>query len=67
MDTISPMNLERTPSEEARYARAELETIAAALQVHELAELVGLGREILGRCEAPNREARRGSRRRSRT
>jgi hypothetical protein len=36
-----------TPSERARYARAELEVIAAALGVHELARLVDLGRKLL--------------------
>jgi hypothetical protein len=36
-----------TPSETARLARAELETIASALRVDELAKLVALGRRLL--------------------
>lgn len=44
-------NTELTPSECARHARAELETIIAALRVHELAQLVALGRHLL---EQPN-------------
>ena len=43
-----------TPSETARHARAELETIAAGLRVHELTQLVALGRRLLEqREEAP--------------
>ncbi|MCC7542605.1 MAG: hypothetical protein IT379_40695 [Deltaproteobacteria bacterium] len=39
----------RTPSEEARLARAELEAIVAGLRVNELAVLVALGRRMLDR------------------
>jgi hypothetical protein len=49
-----------TPSEHARHARAELDAIVAALRVHELAQLVALGRRLLGEtedCVTP-REAR---------
>lgn len=35
-----------TPSDHARHARAELEAIAAALRVHELAQLVALARRL---------------------
>jgi hypothetical protein len=41
-----------TPSEHARLARAELETIVAALRVHELAQLVALGRRLLDQDQA---------------
>jgi hypothetical protein len=40
-----------TSSEQARHARAELEAIAAALRVHELALLVALGRRLLEQNE----------------
>jgi hypothetical protein len=36
-----------TLSETARYARAELETLASALQAHELARVIELARRIL--------------------
>jgi hypothetical protein len=36
-----------TNSERARLVRAELETIAAALQLEELAELLVIGRKLL--------------------
>jgi hypothetical protein len=36
-----------TPSEHAYLARAELEVIASALRLHELALLVELGRKLL--------------------
>jgi hypothetical protein len=45
-----------TASETARHARAELETIASCLQVHELARLVALGRKLLEQPEAPPTE-----------
>ena len=45
-----------TPSETARHARAELETIAAGLRLHELARLVALGRRLLEQGETPARE-----------
>ena len=49
-----------TTSEAARHVRAELETIAAGLQLHELARLLELGRRLLDdqsvRIDAP-REA----------
>ena len=41
-----------TTSEAARHARAELETIAAGLQLHELALLVELARRMLDDGEA---------------
>lgn len=40
-----------TPSEQARLTRAELEAIVAALRIHELAQLVALGRRLLERGE----------------
>jgi hypothetical protein len=43
-------NVGITASERARHARAELEAIVAALRLHELAELVAHGREILERA-----------------
>jgi hypothetical protein len=43
------MSLEWTPSERARHARAELETIAASLGGAELAELVRVARALLDR------------------
>jgi hypothetical protein len=42
-----------TQSETARHARAELETIAAGLRLHELARLVALGRRLLEQRETP--------------
>ena len=36
-----------TLSETARYARAELETLASALRAHELARLIELARRML--------------------
>jgi hypothetical protein len=36
-----------TPSENARLARAELDAIVSALRLHELAQLVALGRRLL--------------------
>ena len=42
-----------TQSETARHARAELETIAAGLRLHELARLVALGRRLLEQGETP--------------
>jgi hypothetical protein len=36
-----------TLSETARYARAELETLASALRAHELARLIVLARRML--------------------
>ena len=36
-----------TTSEVARHVRAELETITAGLQLHELARLLELGRRLL--------------------
>jgi hypothetical protein len=36
-----------TTSEAARHVRAELETITAGLQLHELARLLELGRRLL--------------------
>jgi hypothetical protein len=44
-----------TPSETARHARAELEAIAAALRVPELARLVELGRRLLEQTNEPPR------------
>jgi hypothetical protein len=41
-----------TRSEHARFARAELEAIIAALRVHELAQLVALGRKLLDQDQA---------------
>lgn len=49
-----------TPSDHARYARAELEAIAAALRADELAQLVALGRRLL---EDKRSEPREGERR----
>jgi hypothetical protein len=46
MEPISRMTLRLTRSEEARRAPAELEAIAAGLQVHEIAELVAHGRAL---------------------
>jgi hypothetical protein len=46
-----------TPSETARLARAELETIASALRVDELAKLVALGRRLLEHDAERAREA----------
>ena len=43
------MNIELSPSENARYARAELEVIASGLRVAELAELVAHARVLLDR------------------
>jgi hypothetical protein len=40
-------SLARTPSEDARHARAELDAIVAALRLDELAQLVALGRRLL--------------------
>jgi hypothetical protein len=42
-DVMTPANM--------RLARAELETIAAALRVHELAQLLALGRRLLDQGE----------------
>ncbi len=42
-----------TPSETAHHARAELETFAAGLRLHELARLVALGRRLLEQRETP--------------
>ena len=35
-----------TPSEQARYARAELEALAASLRLRELARLIELARKL---------------------
>jgi hypothetical protein len=40
-----------TLSETARYARAELETLASALRAHELARLIELARRMLDEQE----------------
>ena len=41
-----------TPSENARSARAELETIAAALPADAIAQLVAIGRRLLDADDA---------------
>jgi hypothetical protein len=43
-----------TTSEAARHVRAELETIAAGLQLHELARLLELGRRLIEEQSALN-------------
>ena len=42
-----------TTSEAARHVRAELETIAAGLQLRELARLLEVGRRLLEEQDAP--------------
>jgi len=42
----------RTTSEVARHVRAELETIAAGLQLRELARLLEVGRRLLEEQDA---------------
>ena len=50
--SISMMHFAWTPSENARSARAELETIAAALPADAIAELVAIGRRLLDADDA---------------
>ena len=48
-----------TRSEQVRHARAELEAIAAALRLDELAKLVALGRRLLEHTETPGEQVLR--------